>query len=99
MDGVLTRQVPDLQPQRIKSRTCGLDLAIQPDPAPGAANSPLPTFPLVEHISGGAEPALPDAAFVVGVQPARELDRVEGAIEAGLVVFLEVSQVGGQVFP
>src|ERR1700730_10497156 len=87
MDGVLPRQVPDLQPERIGS-DAGLDRGVESDFAPGAADQCLAGLPLLQHLERVHRPASPYAPTVPSLEPAARGQLVQRPIQARLVVEL-----------
>src|SRR5207245_1805573 len=96
VDGVLAREVPDLEAQRIAA-DAGLDRPFDADLAPGPADQGLPCLPLLQHLQRAHRSSNPHAAGIPSVEPAAERQLVHGSVEAGLVVDLVGRQMGDDV--
>src|SRR5438132_6426102 len=93
---VLARQVPDLQPQGIRTDR-GRDLSPNPDPPPGAPDSLLPPLPLRQDFGGRHIAALAHAMLVPGIQASGKSQLAQGFIEAGSVVELVGAEVAHHI--
>src|SRR5439155_9775337 len=96
VDGVLAREVPDLEAQRVAA-DAGLDRPFDADLAPGPAHQGLPCLPLLKHLQRAHRSPNPHAAGIPSVEPAAEGQLIHGSVEAGLVVDLVGGQMGDDV--
>ena len=87
MDGVLARQVPDLEAEWIGA-DAGLDPGVKSEGAPSPANPFLAGLPFLQHLQWAHPAANLHAAGIPTVEPAAERQLIHRSVEAGLVVDL-----------
>src|ERR1700682_3016319 len=97
MDRVLARQVPDLQPERIRAGA-GVDPGVEPERAPRPADPLLARLPFLQDLERGHRSPNANAPGVPAREPtARRRKTVQRVVEAGLVVDLVGGQMGDDV--
>src|ERR1700694_1201007 len=95
--GVLARQVPDLQAERI-GPNAGMDAGVEAESAPRPANAFLARLPFLYDLQRGHRPPNANAPCVPTGEPtARRWQTVQGVVEAGLVVDLVGAEMGNDV--